>query len=469
MDTNARRRRVHTTVEDTEATLYNHDLSLYPKFPCSEIPLSEFEELAIDRVQLFRIIEQASLKGHKYFSDEWKKCIKDDMMKNNLKKFVRLLSGFNGQTELDIQARRADHISHFILRIAYCRSEELRKWFLARELEWFKIKFVSNSTPSILKFLQLNELNYQTISNEEKEDLKESLIVCTPGMNDVQVMMSEFYKVPFLDVWTLVQKRRVFLKEGYAYIPINDLVVSIQSTFRTTLSSKLVLMNRNLPNLDDERLSNLLCNLHQAYTGNEYTVSNDKDAINPADIDEYSKKHYPLCMRNLHETLRANHHLKHYGRLIYGLFLKAIGLKYEQFIEFWRSEFTKTMDTDAFNKNHLYNFNHQFGKVGKRVNYSPYSCMKIIMSNVGAGDAHCCPFRHFDVGRLRAKISECGAPSEGVSEIMQLVNNGHYQIACTKYFQYTHPQPSSNTINHPNQYFEESMNLVKDKTEKIVS
>jgi len=35
-------------------------------------------------------------------------------------------------------------------------------------------------------------------------------------------------------------------------------------------------------------------------------------------------QHYPLCMRNLHKTLRREKHLRHYGRLQYGLFLKVI-------------------------------------------------------------------------------------------------------------------------------------------------
>ena len=34
-------------------------------------------------------------------------------------------------------------------------------------------------------------------------------------------------------------------------------------------------------------------------------------------------KHYPLCMRHLHKTLRREKHLRHYGRLQYGLFLKV--------------------------------------------------------------------------------------------------------------------------------------------------
>lgn len=46
-------------------------------------------------------------------------------------------------------------------------------------------------------------------------------------------------------------------------------------------------------------------------------------------------------MRQLHQSLRENHHLRHGGRMQYGLFLKAIGLSLEQALQFWRSEFVK--------------------------------------------------------------------------------------------------------------------------------
>lgn len=52
----------------------------------------------------------------------------------------------------------------------------------------------------------------------------------------------------------------------------------------------------------------------------------------------------------------------------------------------------------------------------------------------------------------------------GIEAIIELVKNGHFQIACTKYFEYTHSmQAPTSVISHPNQFFEESMQLSADK------
>lgn len=51
-------------------------------------------------------------------------------------------------------------------------------------------------------------------------------------------------------------------------------------------------------------------------------------------------------MLRLHRALRENHHLRHGGRMQYGLFLKGAGLTLEQSLAFWKSEFTKKMDAD---------------------------------------------------------------------------------------------------------------------------
>ena len=107
---------------------------------------------------------------------------------------------------------------------------------------------------------------------------------------------------------------------------------------------------RSLPQVeDDDRLMRHLQDFDKRYTGNDY--NNQKKSgpgieITSNMIDGLSTKSFPLCMRQMHDSLRTNHHLKHGSRLQYGLFLKAAGLKLEEAMHFFRSHFTKVIDVD---------------------------------------------------------------------------------------------------------------------------
>lgn len=46
-------------------------------------------------------------------------------------------------------------------------------------------------------------------------------------------------------------------------------------------------------------------------------------------------------MQMLHNHLKVKHHLKHDGRMQYGLFLKGIGVSLDESMKFWRMQFGK--------------------------------------------------------------------------------------------------------------------------------
>lgn len=156
---------------------------------------------------------------------------------------------------------------------------------------------------------------------------------------------------------------------------------------------------------------------------------------------------------------------------------KGLGLSMEESMAFWRREFCAGgMDGDRFEKQYAYGIRYNYGKEGKRADFSPYSCMKIITGSTmtSPDDAHGCPFRHAQPDELRrllvaqaARIAGTrpgGEPSQPqqqaavtayVDSIMQLVQKQHYQIACRAYFELAHAIPlgqSGVAITHPNQY-----------------
>ncbi|XP_063230800.1 DNA primase large subunit-like [Bacillus rossius redtenbacheri] len=456
------RRRVTKVASGSLLELYPHDLQLYVLPPTCNISLAEFETLALDRLKVLRIIEQVGIKEQVKNLEDKKNAVVAELKKSGLKSFARLMTGpGTGCSDAELQARKQDHISHFILRLAYCRSQELRRWFLSKELELFRLRFHSLSPEGVRSFLQINRLDYSPISAEMKASIKDKLYESTFMLSPAHVETLEFYRVPFTDVVDLVRARKIYLSQGSAFVPSSEFISVLSSVFRENLSHALAMTARRLPALEeDERLFRMLKGLHHTYTGDDYITSKNKAGVSIEELDSLSQKSFPLCMRHLHQHLRANHHLRHGGRLQYGLFLKGIGLSLEDAMRFWRSEFTRIMDSDKFEKQYAYNVRYNYGKEGKRTNYTPYSCLKIIMENVGPGDNHGCPFKHTDLPVLKQQLLGYGIPVAGIQQIADYVERGHYQIACGKYFELSHGMPAETGVNHPNQYFEQSQKIL---------
>ena len=61
--------------------------------------------------------------------------------------------------------QRKDHISHFILRLAYCQGEDLRRWFLSQECQLFRHRLTVDMTPDERKaFLGTGEMQFEMVS-----------------------------------------------------------------------------------------------------------------------------------------------------------------------------------------------------------------------------------------------------------------------------------------------------------------
>lgn len=268
-----------------------------------------------------------------------------------------------------------------------------------------------------------------------------------------------------MEALDLVRSRRVLLRSGSAYIPRDELLSLVVGVFRSNLSHNLVLTCRALPVLEeDKRLVNLLQNMDKRYTGEDFGSNKNGDRVTPQMIPNLSETHFPACMKSLQKTLQTTHSLKYKARLQYGLFLKGIGMSLEDAIKFWRSEFTKRtdVDVDKFEKEYAYGIRYNYGKEGKKKNWQPWDCIRIIMENVGAGENHGCPFRHFEGKILRKELESEQMKQSDVDAIMRKVGEGHFQVACGMHFSALHARDLSTGItNHPNQWYLESRNMLQ--------
>ncbi|XP_064395296.1 DNA primase large subunit-like [Halichondria panicea] len=302
-----------------------------------------------------------------------------------------------------------------------------------------------------------DDFNFDVVSREVSELKDEEL-------NFYRDSPDSFYIVPFADALDLVQSRQVVIKSGAVYISVNNeemIARLVCNKFRQKLSEELVKTRNHLPVVDDdERIAPMLKTIKHRYLGEDFSSvgENLQGSISLAQIDFRRFVCLEAVLSSLYETLRKEHHLRHFGRLQYGLFLKSIGLTLDQAMAFWRAEFVKKMEPEKFEKQYAYNVRHSYGKEGKRANYTPYSCLKIILSNnPGQGDHHGCPFRHWDDSHIRQMLTTHGVSHKGVTNITAYLKDDHYQLACQKYYEITHAiEAAPFSLEHPSQYFRES-------------
>lgn len=93
---------------------------------------------------------------------------------------------------------------------------------------------------------------------------------------------------------------------------------------------------------------------------------------------------------------------------------------------------------------------------GAQRDWTPHSCPKIISHT----DKCSCLFKSMRPSSLETKLNLYNLDAKQKHEIISLCVKGHYALACTKYFEITHKTSPQKVINHPNQYFDNSFEIL---------
>lgn len=143
-----------------------------------------------------------------------------------------------------------DALSHFILRLAYCRSAELRNWLLAQEVALFKYRFQTAGRKKQAAFVRsCGDLgnDCQVVTRDEYNELHFDLHTATRTTEGADAGADCFYKIKFEHVSDLLRRRKVLMRDGWAFVDRSDVVGMLAGIFRARLNKALVHLARKWP------------------------------------------------------------------------------------------------------------------------------------------------------------------------------------------------------------------------------
>lgn len=492
--------------DETILKEYPDRISFYKLPPMTEVTLDQFETYAIDRLKILIEISNLQSRGTNY-SDLIK------LMTERIKMLMPLHSLNTLEPDLLLEERRKDHYSHFILRLAFCRSEELRKKFISTETFLFKLRYSQLTKSEKQQFINSLDVPWEEVTDSEKDELKAELIAT--HFNDVSIGFKQgilggssnyiqrkvvdekdvwecikdekVSKLPWENVPDLVASRKVVVRKGDAYVPEFLQMNLLANEFGKYLEEQLLITMRLLPGLDeDERLVPVLDNLSKGYISSEFQGFQDggeqaDSEVNAGNVKQF-EKYFPACARRLADGLDEHHHLRYTGRQQFTLFLKGIGMGPNESLKFWQRMFTSgpgAMTVEKFNKEYKYNFRHSYGLEGARINYKPWSCTQILSKpKPNKQESHGCPYRDLHSESLTTLLRKMGMKDDGnLQKVLELSDSREYQAACTKVFEVLNSATIQENIGkglsvmeapitHPNDYFNRGVLYEKRLEEK---
>ena len=136
--------------------------------------------------------------------------------------------------------RQKDHYSHFVLRLAFSSTEDLRRRFSRVESSLFRLRFQNGGDAKERQaFVESLQFDWEVVSEEERRSLGSQLMSATPGLRRQEMEDGGWFKVDFETVPELVEARRVFIRKGKAYVPVREQMSMVVAEFEARLNKGL--------------------------------------------------------------------------------------------------------------------------------------------------------------------------------------------------------------------------------------
>lgn len=103
----------------------------------------------------------------------------------------------------------------------------------------FRIRWDTDDTNERSAFAKSLDLGLDEVSKEEIELWKDALIAATGLRKKDNSPLDTYFKVPWTRVTELVSTRRVFLRNGYAYVPMREQSSIVFQEFSSRLQHAL--------------------------------------------------------------------------------------------------------------------------------------------------------------------------------------------------------------------------------------
>lgn len=154
--------------------LFSQILCSYDKPPLFDVTLEQFETWALARLRILAEIESAQARNRS--SEEVK-----ESTRILCKKYLSLDASSSVDADLDGQ-RRKDHVSHFVLRLAFCRgTEDVKRRYVNLETTLFRLRYENDDTQERKAFLASRDFGWIE-ARSPTEGFVESILTLLPGL-----------------------------------------------------------------------------------------------------------------------------------------------------------------------------------------------------------------------------------------------------------------------------------------------